>query len=94
MTARFERDHETVMLGEISCDHARVECDDKETSFTLFFGGVIRRSSVITLTEGANVDAHDCRTDITSHRAASRREIMQVSSERTNCSMRCVGVDR
>ena len=73
-------------LGEISCDDARVECDDKETSFTLFFGEAIRRSSVITLTEGANVDAHDCRADITSHRAASGREIMQASSGRKDRS--------
>jgi hypothetical protein len=43
---------------------------------------VIRRSSVITLTEGANLDAHDGRADITSHRAVSGREIMQVRKER------------
>src|SRR5688572_9877949 len=80
-------------LREISCDDARVECGDTETSFTLFFGEVIRRSSVITLTEEANVDAHDCRADITSHRASSGRDIMQANSEREDCSLRaCIGV--
>jgi hypothetical protein len=68
-------------LREISCDDARARCGDKETSFTLLFGAVIRRSSVITLTEGANVDAHDYRADITSHRGESRRGIMQARSE-------------
>jgi hypothetical protein len=71
-----------VELSEISCSDARVKCGDEETSFTLFFGEVIRRSSVITLTEGANLDAHDGRADITSHRAVIGREIMQVRKER------------
>ena len=50
---------ETVRLGEISCDDARVKCGDMETSITLFVGEVIRQSSVITLTEDVDVDAHD-----------------------------------
>jgi hypothetical protein len=62
-----------------------------ERSITLFFGEVIRRSSVITLTEDANVDAHDCRADITSHRAAGGREIMQVTNERRIA--RCVALE-
>jgi hypothetical protein len=32
-----------------------------ETSITLLYREVIRASSVITLTEGVNVDAHDYR---------------------------------
>src|SRR5262245_51604589 len=50
-----------VRLGEVSCDYARVRCDDMETLITLFFARVIRASSVITLTVGVHVDAHDYR---------------------------------
>jgi hypothetical protein len=50
-----------VRLREVSCDDARAECGDKETSITLLFREVIRASSVITLTVGVYVDAHDYR---------------------------------
>ena len=50
-----------VRLGEVSCDYAREKCDDMETLITLCFARVIRASSVITLTEGVHVDAHDYR---------------------------------
>jgi hypothetical protein len=46
-------------------------CDDREMSVTVLVGEVIRKSSVITLTEGVHVDAHDASNR---HYVASRRE--------------------
>jgi hypothetical protein len=47
------------------------ECGDKETSITLLFREVIRARSVITLTVGVFVDAHDYRAP-TLRRIATR----------------------